>query len=256
MEALSEFFSDLYFMIVTVFSLILLQILSLIRSTSWSLRSSHKRWRATRKYQALIEEKIPTFRYRSESMPELIECAVCLSKFQEGEKIRELKCNHVFHKDCLGKWLQHDSATCPLCRSSVLPEKIGVERRESENEGENDGSDEELIFFLSALHGSSFHRASESTPELIECAVFLSKFWEGEKIREVQYCKHIFHKDCLDKWLQHDSATCPLCRSTMLPEKIGVELRQLDDEGEYDGRDEELIFFLSALHGSSFHRAF
>ncbi|KAF8377255.1 hypothetical protein HHK36_030630 [Tetracentron sinense] len=156
---LSAIVKDLYFMIVTVFSLILLQILSLIRSTSWSLRSSHKRWRATRKYQALIEEKIPTFRYRSESMPELIECAVCLSKFQEGEKIRELKCNHVFHKDCLGKWLQHDSATCPLCRSSVLPEKIGVERRESENEGENDGSDEELIFFLSALHGSSFHRA-------------------------------------------------------------------------------------------------
>ncbi|KAF8377256.1 hypothetical protein HHK36_030631 [Tetracentron sinense] len=74
---------------------------------------------------------------------------------------------------------------------------------------------------------------------------------QGEKIREVQYCKHIFHKDCLDKWLQHDSATCPLCRSTMLPEKIGVELRQLDDEGEYDGRDEELIFFLPALHAVS-----
>ncbi|KAF8377257.1 hypothetical protein HHK36_030632 [Tetracentron sinense] len=140
-------------MTVTVFSLILRQILSLIRSTSWSLGSSHKRRRSTRKYQALIEEKIPTFCYRSESTPELIECAVCLSKFREGEKMRELKCNHVFHKDCLDKWLQHDSATCPLCRSSVLPEKIGVERLESENEGEYDGSDEELIFFLSALHG-------------------------------------------------------------------------------------------------------
>ncbi|KAF8377263.1 hypothetical protein HHK36_030638 [Tetracentron sinense] len=159
MEALSEFFSDLYFMTVTVFSLILLQILSLIRSTSWSLRSSHKRRRSTRKYLALIEDKIPTFRYSSESTPDLIECAVCLSNFREGEKIRELQCNHIFHKDCLDKWLQHDSPTCPLCRSTVLPEKIGVEPRQVENEGEFDGSDEELIFFLSALHASSFHRA-------------------------------------------------------------------------------------------------
>ncbi|KAF8377252.1 hypothetical protein HHK36_030627 [Tetracentron sinense] len=160
MEALSEFFSDLYYMIVIFFSLILLKILSLFQSISWSFRSSHKRWRSnTRKYLALIEEKIPTIRYRRELTPELIECAVCLSEFREGEKIRKVQCKHIFHKDCLDKWLQHDSATCPLCRSTVLPEKIGVEHRELENEGEYDGSDEELIFFLSALHGSSFHRA-------------------------------------------------------------------------------------------------
>ncbi|KAF8377259.1 hypothetical protein HHK36_030634 [Tetracentron sinense] len=158
MEALSEFFSDLYYMTVTFFSLILLKIISLIQSTSSSFRSSHKRRRSKRQYLALIEEKIPTFRYRGELTPQLIECAVCLSEFQEGEKIRELKCNHIFHKDCLDKWLQHDSATCPLCRSPVLPEKIGVEPQQVENEGEYDGSDEELIFFLSALHGSSFHR--------------------------------------------------------------------------------------------------
>ncbi|KAF8377253.1 hypothetical protein HHK36_030628 [Tetracentron sinense] len=159
MEALAEFFSDLYFMIVTSFSLILLQILSLIRSTSGSLRNSYKCWRSKKKYLTLIEEKSPTIRYRSESTPELIECAVCLSKFREGEKIREVQyCKHKFHKDCLDKWLQHDSTTCPLCRSAVLPEKIGVERLQMDNEGEYDGSDEELIFFLSALHGS-YHRA-------------------------------------------------------------------------------------------------
>ncbi|KAF8411528.1 hypothetical protein HHK36_004080 [Tetracentron sinense] len=106
----------------------------------------------------MVEEKSPTIRYSSELRPDSIECSVCLSKFKEGEKIRELQCKHEFHKDCLDKWLQHDWATCPLCRRLVLPEEIVIRRRQLQSEQEYDGSDEELIFLLSALHGSNLHR--------------------------------------------------------------------------------------------------
>ncbi|KAM3359783.1 E3 ubiquitin-protein ligase RHA2B-like [Capsicum galapagoense] len=33
------------------------------------------------------------------------------------------------------------------------------------------------------------------------CAVCLSTFEDGEQVRKLK-CKHIFHKDCLDTWLQ------------------------------------------------------
>ncbi|KAJ1298769.1 hypothetical protein BS78_01G479300 [Paspalum vaginatum] len=47
------------------------------------------------------------------------ECAVCLSEFEERERLRLLpNCSHAFHIDCIDTWLQ-GSARCPFCRSDV-----------------------------------------------------------------------------------------------------------------------------------------
>ncbi|WOL07411.1 RING-H2 finger protein ATL16-like [Canna indica] len=47
------------------------------------------------------------------------ECAVCLSEFEEEERIKLLpNCSHPFHIDCIDTWLQFNSK-CPLCRSEV-----------------------------------------------------------------------------------------------------------------------------------------
>ncbi|KAJ4848222.1 hypothetical protein Tsubulata_014394 [Turnera subulata] len=47
------------------------------------------------------------------------ECAVCLCKVEEGEEIRELRCNHIFHRVCLDRWIEYRHSTCPLCRESI-----------------------------------------------------------------------------------------------------------------------------------------
>ena len=46
-------------------------------------------------------------------------CVVCLSKYEEGEEVRELpRCKHSFHAPCIDKWfLSH--LHCPLCRAPV-----------------------------------------------------------------------------------------------------------------------------------------
>ncbi|KAJ8763297.1 hypothetical protein K2173_001435 [Erythroxylum novogranatense] len=47
------------------------------------------------------------------------ECAVCLTEFQEDEKLKRIpNCGHVFHIDCIDVWLQ-GNANCPLCRTSI-----------------------------------------------------------------------------------------------------------------------------------------
>lgn len=46
-------------------------------------------------------------------------CAICLDNLLEGEFCRVLPgCNHVFHLNCVDKWLLK-SPVCPVCRSSV-----------------------------------------------------------------------------------------------------------------------------------------
>ncbi|KAL8161651.1 hypothetical protein V2J09_013140 [Rumex salicifolius] len=45
------------------------------------------------------------------------ECSVCLTAFEEGVEVSELRCKHAFHRSCLDKWFDHHHSTCPLCRS-------------------------------------------------------------------------------------------------------------------------------------------
>lgn len=50
-----------------------------------------------------------------------IECAVCLCLIEKGDDIKELKCNHFFHRVCLERWFGIGrSLNCPLCRSSSI----------------------------------------------------------------------------------------------------------------------------------------
>ncbi|KAM3347645.1 hypothetical protein ACQJBY_021528 [Aegilops geniculata] len=45
-------------------------------------------------------------------------CCICLSRFSNNEDLRELPCGHVFHMECIDKWLKIN-ALCPLCKSEL-----------------------------------------------------------------------------------------------------------------------------------------
>eukprot|EP00195_Chlamydomonas_chlamydogama_P015016 CAMPEP_0202908006 /NCGR_PEP_ID=MMETSP1392-20130828/44507_1 /ASSEMBLY_ACC=CAM_ASM_000868 /TAXON_ID=225041 /ORGANISM="Chlamydomonas chlamydogama, Strain SAG 11-48b" /LENGTH=956 /DNA_ID=CAMNT_0049597119 /DNA_START=64 /DNA_END=2934 /DNA_ORIENTATION=- len=47
-------------------------------------------------------------------------CAVCLGDYEAGEMVRKLPCKHLFHQSCIDQWME-GQATCPICRTSLLP---------------------------------------------------------------------------------------------------------------------------------------
>ncbi|KAL8469027.1 hypothetical protein ACS0TY_032013 [Phlomoides rotata] len=48
-------------------------------------------------------------------------CAICLVEFEKEDLVNKLRrCEHVFHMECMEKWLDRCQFTCPLCRSMVL----------------------------------------------------------------------------------------------------------------------------------------
>ena len=64
-----------------------------------------------------ILKAIPTFTYSSKT--DSLECAVCLSEFEDDDQGRVLpKCEHTFHVECIDTWFQSHSS-CPLCRAPV-----------------------------------------------------------------------------------------------------------------------------------------
>ncbi len=45
-------------------------------------------------------------------------CSICIDKFKEEDICRELKCHHLFHKDCIDPWLE-SNILCPVCRTET-----------------------------------------------------------------------------------------------------------------------------------------
>ena len=53
-------------------------------------------------------------------------CAICLNSIRRTRHTPELKCGHVFHRDCLEGWEDQGGETCPLCRKMISGAKYRV----------------------------------------------------------------------------------------------------------------------------------
>ncbi|KAL2559088.1 putative RING finger protein C57A7.09-like [Forsythia ovata] len=60
-------------------------------------------------------------RYTAEFGDSSVECAVCLRGIVGGDEVRELGCNHLYHRVCLDRWVRYGHRTCPLCRNNLKP---------------------------------------------------------------------------------------------------------------------------------------
>lgn len=63
------------------------------------------------------------------------------------------------------------------------------------------------------------------------CVVCQEDFSDGERVRTINKCKHMFHMNCIDPWLLQKSE-CPLCRAPIYasPQTIYKTIRSLYTE--------------------------
>lgn len=58
------------------------------------------------------------------------------------------------------------------------------------------------------------------------CAVCLFEFSGEEEIRCLRNCRHIFHRSCVDRWIDHYQKTWPLCRTPFVPDYMLDDFNQ------------------------------
>jgi len=64
-------------------------------------------------YQKLKSCTIKDIKYHKE-------CCICLDNFREEDNLKKLSCAHVFHSNCLSKYLEVSmNINCPVCRKSL-----------------------------------------------------------------------------------------------------------------------------------------
>ncbi|KAI3913403.1 hypothetical protein MKW98_003882 [Papaver atlanticum] len=70
-------------------------------------------------FEDLIDNPCTTYHEEDSS------CVVCLCQFQGKDEIRQLNtCRHIFHRQCLDRWIHYDQVLCPLCRTPLLAVKM------------------------------------------------------------------------------------------------------------------------------------
>lgn len=62
-------------------------------------------------------DRLPTMTFKAGMTCEP-SCVICLSDFATGDTLRRMECMHVFHKECVDKWLQQ-SKKCPSCNREM-----------------------------------------------------------------------------------------------------------------------------------------
>ena len=45
---------------------------------------------------------------------ENFQCSICIDEFKDNELLKQLKCGHIFHKECLSQWFLNMN-NCPFC---------------------------------------------------------------------------------------------------------------------------------------------
>ena len=63
-------------------------------------------------------QKIPTVRFYKKVYKNQDKCTVCQFEFNEGETLRKLTCDHLYHKNCVDEWLTQEKK-CPVCKKDV-----------------------------------------------------------------------------------------------------------------------------------------
>lgn len=58
------------------------------------------------------------------------------------------------------------------------------------------------------------------------CIVCLRMMKGSDQVRELCNCCHVFHRECVDAWIDEGHKTCPLCRSKLV---------SIQDDQEEDG---------------------
>lgn len=66
-------------------------------------------------------ESIRTIKFSEINDPKIDEkkCTICMTKFEDDDQISILKCNHIFHEECIKEWLKDYSYKCPVCRNET-----------------------------------------------------------------------------------------------------------------------------------------
>ncbi|CAJ1890488.1 unnamed protein product [Sphenostylis stenocarpa] len=105
---------------------------------------------------------------------------------------------------------------CILLRFFIRPQRT-QHRNNTTNTSwdKSEGVQEEILDKIPVFSISAQTSSGDNGIHLdqnVECSICLGQWEDGDMVRSLPSCNHVFHKSCIDAWFT-DHANCPVCRS-------------------------------------------
>ncbi|KAK9678797.1 hypothetical protein RND81_11G233600 [Saponaria officinalis] len=71
------------------------------------------------------------------------------------------------------------------------------------------------LFVLNSIPSAPYKSNSQLEKDVESCAICLGEFEKGEIVRVLPKCRHVYHEECIDKWLLR-ALHCPICRERVV----------------------------------------
>jgi hypothetical protein len=91
----------------------------------------------------------------TENIQQHDECIICLRLITVRTSIATLACHHQFHLQCILRWFQEGTASCPCCRYSLeeLPVEEDVDEEDTDTISiHSEDSEEQIDRLRVSLH--------------------------------------------------------------------------------------------------------
>jgi len=82
---------------------------------------------------------LKTLTIAQEHVDKKLDCGICKDEYAVGDEVKQLPCEHFFHRPCIEKWLTM-SNSCPLCRFELPTDDAEYERMRKSREENNNNS--------------------------------------------------------------------------------------------------------------------
>ncbi|KAJ3703120.1 hypothetical protein LUZ61_006825 [Rhynchospora tenuis] len=112
-----------------------------------------------------------------------------------------------------------------LCHSHIMVPRYETSNHSSNTtmqKNQHDGIDAKEI------HRISIELFEGETGSETQCSICLGGLADGDKVKVLPLCYHVFHPECIDMWLSSHSS-CPLCRASLIsrpnPTKVSLPSR-------------------------------
>jgi len=89
-------------------------------------------------------------------------------------------------------------------------------------------SDEQRAIILSKIPIIIFKKPEHN--EFESCAICIGDFEEGNRVKLLETCQHMFHEDCIDSWIlksRGNNVVCPVCRADL---KLNLESSEISHD--------------------------
>lgn len=120
-------------------------------------------------------------------------------------------------------------------RQSMLPATAPVTPDLNITRPRSRGVDQSIIEAFPVIgYGAVKIIRTSKTP--LECAICLSEFVDNDILLLLPGCRHVFHTDCINIWLEN-RVTCPVCRSNLSDPEVLAGKRLLSMNSELEDFD-------------------